>query len=281
MSDSKVIKGVLVDTTAPVKTSTIYVPRPALNVCRTPASNCEMLCSRAISCGYRHINTSQESGNEAEIGEAVRKSGIPREDFFLAIKVSIEWPFTGETYENIIESVDKFGGIGGYVDLILIETLSDSIQMRCDMWHTLEHVLKDGKTKGIGVSDYTLDPFLQIGAYSKIGPPHVVQLELNPWNQQKELVQHLQHYGVLIEAYSALTMDFKTLDFEVAILALKYNKTPHQILIRYSLQKGWVPLLSSTNPDHIMSNMDVFDFALTEEDMIMLDWKDDGTWKGD
>ncbi|EFE34135.1 aldo-keto reductase, putative [Trichophyton benhamiae CBS 112371] len=243
-----------------------------------PAFNCEILCSHAISCGYRHINTSQESGNEAEVGEAVRKSGIPRQEFFLAIKVSMQWSSAGETYSKIIESVNKIGGMGGYVDLLLIQSLSHNVQKRCDMWFTLEHVLKKGKTRRIGVCDYTLLPFLQIGSYSDIGPPHVIQLELNPWNQQKELVRHLRHHGVVIEAYCSMTGNAMILDFDLVSLAVKYNKTPHQVLIRYSLQKGWVPLLSSTNVYHITSNTNVFDFSLTEEEMNTLDLKDDGMW---
>ncbi|DAA77106.1 TPA_exp: putative Aldo-keto reductase [Trichophyton benhamiae CBS 112371] len=272
------VQEVFMDTTVPVQTSTVQIPRPGLSVCRIPAFNCEILCSHAISCGYRHINTSQESGNEAEVGEAVRKSGIPRQEFFLAIKVSMQWSSAGETYSKIIESVNKIGGMGGYVDLLLIQSLSHNVQKRCDMWFTLEHVLKKGKTRRIGVCDYTLLPFLQIGSYSDIGPPHVIQLELNPWNQQKELVRHLRHHGVVIEAYCSMTGNAMILDFDLVSLAVKYNKTPHQVLIRYSLQKGWVPLLSSTNVYHITSNTNVFDFSLTEEEMNTLDLKDDGMW---
>ncbi|KDB20689.1 hypothetical protein H109_07370 [Trichophyton interdigitale MR816] len=215
--------------------------------------------------------TSQDAGNEAEVGNAVRKSGIPRENFFLVIKVSMRWPSAGgQSYSKIIESVNKIGGMGGYVNLLLIPSLANNIQKRVELWSTLQDVLRTGRTRHIGVGNYTLATFLQMGMYSGIGLPHVVQLELRPWNQQRELVQHLQHYGVVIQVCYWLSSDEKTLDKGLVPLAKRYHKTPLQILIRYSLQKGWVPLSSSHDLMGIRSNIDVFDFVLTEEDMHIL-----------
>lgn len=151
------------------------VPVKSLRACVKVSALTQFPADTAI-----YIETSQDAGNEAEVGNAVRKSGIPRENFFLVIKVSMRWPSAGgQSYSKIIESVNKIGGMGGYVNLLLIPSLANNIQKRVELWSTLQDVLRTGRTRHIGVGNYTLATFLQMGMYSGIGLPHVVQLEVS------------------------------------------------------------------------------------------------------
>ncbi|GBF62347.1 hypothetical protein TMEN_4885 [Trichophyton mentagrophytes] len=134
------------------------VPVKSLRACVKVSALTQFPADTAI-----YIETSQDAGNEAEVGNAVRKSGIPRENFFLVIKVSMRWPSAGgQSYSKIIESVNKIGGMGGYVNLLLIPSLANNIQKRVELWSTLQDVLRTGRTRHIGVGNYTLATFLQM-----------------------------------------------------------------------------------------------------------------------
>lgn len=165
--------------TLPLPDSTVQIPQLGFSACMSRTSLCEETCLNAIRAGYRHIDTSQDYDNEAEVGRAVRNCGVDRKDLFLTTKISAPRATTGETYNSLVESVKKIGGEDGYVDLILIQKPHHDYQKRKDMWLTLEYLLEKGKTKAIGVSNFSLDHIDEMSIYADIWPPHVNQLEVS------------------------------------------------------------------------------------------------------
>lgn len=252
------------------------IPRLGFGVYQSPASVCEKSVAVALKEGYRHIDSAQYYQNESEVGEAVRKSGIPRDQIFVTTKILSPAGSVQKSYEAAATSVDKFG-LDGYVDLFLIHTPSSGPKGREEMWLALERLYEEGKAKAIGVSNYGVKHMEGMKGYAKkVYPPHVNQIELHPWCQSREVDAWCQKNGVVIESYSPIVRNQKADDPTLNALAKKHGKDTAQILIRYGLQKGWVPLPKSDTPSRIKSNVDVYDFELSKEEMQTLDDLDEG-----
>jgi diketogulonate reductase-like aldo/keto reductase len=220
----------------------------------------------ALEAGYRHIDTAAMYGNEEDVGEAVRKSGIPREEIFVTTKL---WN-TDHGYQKALaafeESLNKLGL--AYIDLYLIHwPVEDS---RKDSWRALEKLLEQGECRAIGVSNYMIHHLEELLDNSSTVPA-VNQVEFSPYLYQKELVEFCRKHGIQFEAYSPLTKGHKLNDPQLAEIASKYSRTPAQILIRWALQKDAVVIPKSTHRERIVENADVFDFTISEEDMNLLD----------
>ncbi|KAF3479847.1 aldo-keto reductase [Arthroderma uncinatum] len=255
--------------------STVKIPRLGFGVYKSPTNQCEESCINAIRAGYRHIDTAQLYGNEAEVGHAVRKCGIDRKELFLTTKILTPGDTPEETYKKALESVRKIDGEEGYVDLFLVHSTGSGAEGRKDMWLALERLFAEGKTRAIGVSNYGVKHMEEMKAYAKTWPPHVNQIELHPWCQQKTAAAYCKEHGIILEAFCPLVRNKKASNTVLVNLANKYGKTTCQILIRYSLQKDWVPLPKSDNPDRIKANAEVFDFDITDDDMAVLDGLDE------
>ncbi|KAH0846464.1 putative oxidoreductase [Fonsecaea pedrosoi] len=248
--------------TLPLPNTTIHIPRLGFGVYQSPATVCEQSCLCALQAGYRHIDTAQFYHNEAQVGEALRKSGIPRSEVFVTTKILSAAGSVEKSYKKCLESVEKIDpGRDGYVDLFLIHSPNAGSSKRKEMWQALEKLYEKGRAKSIGVSNFGVGHIEEMKEYAKIWPPHVNQIEKK---------------GIIIEAYSPLVRNYKANDATLVSLAQKYNKTTPQILIRYCLQKNWVPLPKSDTPDRIKQNADVYDFELSPDDMEALDALDQG-----
>src|SRR5436190_5013143 len=164
----------------PLPNSAVQIPRLGFGVYRSPADKCERSCLSAFQSGYRHIDTAQLYGNEAQVGDAVRNSGLPRKDLFVTTKILSPGGSQEATYEKILRSVRKIAGEGpeAYVDLFLIHSPSAGKAGRKEMWLALERLLDEGKTRSIGVSNYGVKHIEEMKAYAKVWPPHVNQLEV-------------------------------------------------------------------------------------------------------
>jgi diketogulonate reductase-like aldo/keto reductase len=223
-----------------------------------------VLC--ALEAGYRHIDTAAMYGNEEDVGEAVRRSGIPREEIFVTTKL---WN-TDHGYQKALaafeESQNKLGL--AYVDLYLIHWPVEDL--RKDSWKALERLLEEGKCRAIGVSNYMIHHLEEVLGNSSTVPA-VNQVEFSPYLYQKELVEFCGKHGIQFEAYSPLTKSHKLNDPQLADIASKYSKTPAQILIRWALQKDVVVIPKSSRRERIKENADVFDFTISAEDMDILD----------
>ena len=226
----------------------------------------------ALKVGYRHIDTAAAYFNEAEVGKAVKDSGIPREEIFITSKLWLQDYGYEAAKKGIDTSLEKLGF--GYIDLYLLHQPYGDVS---GAWKALEEAKADGKIRSIGVSNMTpkLYKELTVGFATK---PAVNQVECNPLFQQKALREVLAADDVKLEAWYPLGHGDKALLENPAITALatKYGKNAGQIILRFEVQEGFIVLPKSTNPERIKGNIDIFDFALTDDEMNIIRALDTG-----
>lgn len=217
----------------------------------------------ALKIGYRHIDTAVAYFNEDEVGKAIRDSGIPREDIFVTSKLWLQDYGYEPAKKAIQKSLSKLGL--DYIDLYLIHQPYGDVP---GAWKAMEEAKKEGKLKSIGVSNMTPRIWNQFVPQFETMPV-VNQVEFNPYFQQKELRKILQENNVMLEAWGPLGQGNKDMFNEPVLtrLAQKYHKNNGQIIIRWILQEGVITFPKSTNPQRMKSNLDVFDFELTEDEM--------------
>ncbi|UNI14193.1 hypothetical protein JDV02_000848 [Purpureocillium takamizusanense] len=259
----------------------VSIPRLGFGVYQLYSQSCTDAVLAALAAGYRHVDSAQLYRNESETGAAVQQAiaagQLRREDVFLTNKIRNPVPGGPEkTYQSALDSVHKLGGDGGYVDLFLVHIPGTKREAREEMWQALEKLYAEGKAKAIGVSNFRPQHIEEMKEYAQVWPPQVNQLELHPWCQQRELTQYCRDNGILLQAYSPLSCGEHLADETLSSVAAKHGKSPAQVLIRYGLQKDWIPLPKSGKPDRIKQNSDVFDFALDDDDMTTLDGLDKG-----
>ncbi|KAI5245163.1 aldo-keto reductase [Aureobasidium subglaciale] len=262
-------------TTLPLPNSSVKIPALGFGVYQSHGPTCKTSCLTALEAGYRHIDSAQYYANEQLVGDAVKESNVDRKDVFITTKILSPGKDEEETYQSLVESVNKIDK-GGYVDLFLIHSPSSGPQGRKTMWTALERLHKEGKAKAIGVSNFGKGQIEELKSFAQVWPPHVNQIELHPWNQQRVAVEFCQANNIVVEAYCPLVRNQKADDSTLKSLAEKYKKSTGQVLIRYCLQKGWVPLPKSDTPSRIKENADIYDFEISKEDMTKLDDLDQG-----
>ena len=220
----------------------------------------------ALKAGYRHIDTAAAYFNEEDVGRAVRRSGIPREDIFVTSKLWFQDYGYEQAKKGIARSLRKLGI--GYIDLYLIHQPYGDVP---GAWKAMEEAKAEGKIRSIGVSNMTpkiWNTFVPQFATM----PSVNQVEFNPFFQQKELRRILDKHDVKLEAWYPLGHGDKSLIENDVVLSLakKYHKDAGQIILKLELQEGAIVLPKSQNPARIKSNLELFDFELSEEDMAQL-----------
>ncbi|RSM01553.1 hypothetical protein CEP52_008451 [Fusarium oligoseptatum] len=256
--------------------NSLKIPQLGFGVYRSPTDVCIQSCLTALECGYRHIDTAQYYGNEKEVGLAVKKSGLDRKDIYLTTKILSPGGSVDQSYAQCAESVKLLDPDTGYVDLFLVHSPNGGAAARKEMWQALERLHKEGKAKSIGVSNFGIKHIEELKEYAEVWPPHANQIELHPWLQQKEIVDYCEKHGIVVEAYCPLVRNTKADDKILVGIAEKHNITPSQVLIRFCLEKKWIPLPKSDNPGRIKANADVFGFDLDDEDMKALNGLDQG-----
>lgn len=162
----------------PLPNSAERIPRLGFGVYRSPTDQCVKSVHKALEVGYRHIDTAQLYGNEAEVGQALRTANVPREEIFVTSKILVPAGSPEATYEKLVESVEKVGGPGGYVDLFLIHSPKSGSAGCKHLWQALERLREAGKTKSIGVSNFGVQQIEEMRAYAKVWPPQVNQIEV-------------------------------------------------------------------------------------------------------
>ncbi len=227
----------------------------------------EASCLSALGCGYRLIDTANAYVNEKAVGRAMKKSGLARQEIFLETKL---WPTFYSDENAVDDTLERLGT--DYIDLILLHQPAGCYLTG---YRLLEKAYKEGKVKAIGLSNFTEAQIEEIIDACEIKPA-VLQTEVHPYAQAKELKKLLSKADMAIQAWYPLGHGDKALLEEPVFtsLAEKYKKTNAQIILRWHVQAGNIIIPGSRNPDHIKANLDLFDFALTREEMAEIEGLD-------
>lgn len=214
----------------------------------------------ALECGYRLIDTANAYVNEKAVGRAMKRSGLPREEIFLETKL---WPSFYEQEDAVDQTLARLDT--SYIDLLLIHQPAGNYIAG---YQQMEKAYKEGKVRAIGLSNFTAAQIQEILDICEVKPA-VLQTEVHPYSQEKELKAFLAKEEIVIQAWYPLGHGDKALIEEPLFtrLAAKYGKTNAQIILRWHIQDGNIVIPGSKNPAHIQDNFDLFDFALTDEEM--------------
>ena len=241
----------------------VKMPQLGYGVYQVSKEECEECIANALKVGYRHIDTAQAYYNEEEVGNAIVKSGIPREEIFITSKVWVSNYGYEATKKSVLESLKKLQT--DYIDLMLLhQPFSDYY----GAWRALEDLYEEGKLKAIGISNFYSDRMIDICAFSRIAPM-VNQIELHPHDQQIEAQEWMKKYGVQIESWAPFGEGRGGLFTNPVLAAIgeKYGKTTAQVMLRWQLQRGIVVIPKSVHVERMKENFNVFDFELSADDM--------------
>lgn len=244
----------------------VKTPQLGYGVYQIAKEDCERCVLDALSVGYRHIDTAQSYFNEEEVGNAIAKSGIPREEIFLTTKVWIEHYGYENTKKSVYESMQKLKV--NYIDLVLLHQPFGDYY---GAWRALEDMYAEGKIRAIGISNFYPDRMIDLASFSRIRPM-INQVETHPFNQQIEAQKWMEKYGVQIEAWAPFGEGRGGLftNETIAKIAAKYHKTVAQVILRWELDRGIVVIPKSVHIERMKENFDVFDFKLSDEDMAVM-----------
>lgn len=240
------------------------IPQFGLGVYQVPEGE-ETLnaVKNALELGIRHIDTAHAYQNERSVGQAIKESGVPRNEVWITTKL---WPSeygegkTSQAIDKMLERLDT-----NYIDLLLLhQQFGDYI----GAWKDMQCAVKDGRVKSIGLSNFESNRLEEVLNFADIYPS-VLQVECHPYYQQNALKKRIEKYGTIIESWYPLGHGDKNLINEPLFTKLgqKYRKTNVQIILRWHIQEGTIVFPRSTNPVHIKENFEIFDFELTEDEM--------------
>ena len=249
----------------------VKIPRLRLGVYQSPPGRItQRVVKYALKIGYRHIDTAMVYGNETDVGAALRESGLTRGEVFITTKL---WNSNQVGYDSTLQACEgSLRRLGlTYIDLYLIHWPAQGISNSIEIWRAMVHLLREGKSRAIGVSNYTIDDLKEILQDSDFVPA-VNQVEFHPFLYQKDLLSFCEKNSIQLEAYSPLTRGKRLNHPTVLAVAKKYgNKTPAQVMIRWTLQHNLVVIPKSVHENRILENSQVFDFELRAEDMKLLE----------
>lgn len=241
----------------------VKMPILGYGVYQVTREECERCVLDALKVGYRSIDTAQSYFNEEEVGAAMQKSDVPREEIFLTTKVWIEHYGYEEAKKSVIESMKKLQT--DYIDLVLLhQPFSDYY----GAWRALEDLYEEGKIRAIGISNFYPDRLVDLASFAKI-PPMVNQVETHIFNQQVEANDWMRKYHVAHEAWAPFAEGRQDAFTNTVLTEIgkKYGKTTAQVMLRWNIQRGVIVLPKSTHKERMEENFNVFDFTLSEEDM--------------
>ena len=264
----------------------VEMPALGLGVFQTPPDATTRAVEAALGGGYRLIDTAAAYANEREVGDGLRRSGIPRNQVFIETKIWI----SDYGYEAALHAFDKSAGKLGveHLDLLLLhQPLPSAFDLTLQAYRALETLLAEGKVRAIGVSNFMPEHLERLLAVAAVVPA-VNQIEVHPYFQQTALQYVHAEHGILTQAWSPIggitsyrggersTFDDPTLQE----IARRHGKSPAQVMLRWHLQAGRSAIPKSIKPARIAENCDIFDFTLTEEQMAAIDALDTGVRGG-
>lgn len=267
----------------------VSMPALGLGVFQSPPEETTAAVQTALEVGYRHIDTAAAYGNEREVGDGIRRSGLPREEVFIETKVWV----SDYGYDQALHAWDKAAGKLGVEQLdllILHQPAPDRMEKTVAAYKALETLLKDGRVRAIGVSNFMPHHLQQLFQETDVVPA-VNQIELHPYFQQRDVQAAAAEAGILTQAWSPIggitfypgwgeNRKNVMRDPAIAAVAQAHGKTPAQVMLRWHLQQGRSAIPKSTNPVRIAENFDVFGFELSPAELRTIDALDTGVRSG-
>ena len=239
---------------------------------------------KAIESGYRYFDTASFYGTEPYLAEAIRQSGLPRKDFFIASKLwksEMGYENAREAFQRTLENLDT-----DYLDLYLIHWplpepgYENWKELDKETWRALEELYAEGKIRAIGLSNFLPHHMENILAGCTVRPA-VDQIEYHPGYSQEAAVQYCKEKGILVQAWSPIGRSRVLEDPLVCELAAKYRVSPAQICLKFAVQRGIIPLPKSSSPERMKQNMDLFSFEMNQEDIWRLATMPQSGWSGE
>ena len=241
-------------------TGGVVMPMAGIGTFLLSPDEAEASCVSALAGGCRLIDTANAYVNERAVGRAMKRSGLKREEIFLETKL---WPSFYEQADAVEKTLERLDT--SYIDLLLIHQPAGNYAAG---YRLMEKAYKEGKVRAIGLSNFNMEQIKEILSICEVKPA-ILQTEVHPYFQEKELKKFLTSQGMAIQAWYPLGHGDKALIEEPVFskLAQKYGKSNAQIILRWHIQSGNIVIPGSKNPAHIKDNFALFDFALTEEEM--------------
>lgn len=249
------------------------IPSMGLGVYLLPLDECSDIVNNALEVGYRQLDSARLYGNERETAQGIAKflkshPDIKRSEIFYTTKI---WPTDHgfeataaaleESYNDVHDEIE-------YIDMVLLHNPRSGPKRRLEAYQVLQDAVEKGIVKCIGVSNYGIHHLEELLSQPWIKvKPVVNQIEVNPWCQQNEIINFCKKHSIVVQAYSPLMLGHRLNDPELVALSDKYKKTPAQILIRWNLQRGLVPLPKTVRIGRLRENFDVYNFEISDQDM--------------
>jgi 2,5-diketo-D-gluconate reductase A len=255
----------------------VEMPQLGFGVFRIPPEETQERVEEALTIGYRHLDTAAAYRNEAGVGAAIAASGVRREDVFVTTKLwNSEQGYDSalRAFEKNIERLET-----SHVDLYLIHWPLPSRDLFLDTWRAFERIKEEGGARSIGVSNFRVEDLERLEQEAEQRPT-VNQIELHPRLQQAELRAWHADYAIATEAWSPLAQGELLEDGTIETVAAHHERTTAQVILRWHLQLGNVVIPKSANPERIRQNFELFDFALSEDDMAAIERLDAGERTG-
>jgi len=246
----------------------VEMPMLGFGVFQTPPEETRTAVAAALAAGYRHIDTAAAYRNEKQVGEALVSSSVPRSEVFVETKIWI----SDYGYDETLHGFDKSAGKLGLdqIDLLILhQPLPSDFDQTVAAYRALETLLKDGKVRAIGVSNFMVEHLTRLLDSTTVMPA-VNQIEVHPYFQQRGVQEFGHRHGILTQAWSPI--GGITLEDPVILgIAKAHSKSPAQVMLRWHLQEGRSVIPKSTKPERIAENIDVFDFELTPDELTSID----------
>ena len=264
------------DHLAPTVTLANGVAMPALGLGTWPMNDdeAETVICQAIQSGYRLFDTAENYGNERGVGLGVQASGVSRDEIFITTKFNEKWHGEDEVQQACRESAERLQV--DYIDLLLIHWPVPAQDRYVDAWKGMIQLLEGGKVRAIGVSNFKPEHIDRLLDATGVAP-HVNQVQLNPWIPRQTERAYDAAHGIVTETWVPIAKGNELLR-EPAIVetAKRHSKTPAQVVLRWHVQLGLIPIPKTSNPERLVENLDVFDFALTDTELAEISRLDRG-----
>jgi 2,5-diketo-D-gluconate reductase A len=251
----------------------VEMPQLGFGIFQIPPEETQERVEEALATGYRHVDTAAAYRNEAGVGAAIAAGGVRREDVFVTTKLWNSQQGYDSTLSAFEKSLERLGT--GHVDLYLIHWPLPGRDLFLDTWRAFERIKEEGGARSIGVSNFRVEDLERLEQEAEQRPT-VNQIELHPRLQQAELRAWHADHDIATEAWSPLAQGDLLEDETIATIAAHHERSPAQVILRWHLQLGNVVIPKSKTPERIRENFELFDFALSEDDMAAIERLDAG-----